>query len=93
MMMFDEDGQVQQYSVILSKRSHEHLGQLRNISSLVSKINLNSANETSFIVYKYTDKERYLNAETNDEKLRYSEPLWDEITDFKYVFIPELREY
>lgn len=93
MMMFDEDGQVQQYSVILSKRSHEHLGQLRNISSLVSKINLSSANEISFIVYKYTDKERYLNAETNDEKLRYSEPLWDEITDFKYIFIPELKEY
>lgn len=93
MMMFDEDGQVQQYSVILSKRSHEHLGQLRNISSLVSKINLSSANEISFIVYKYTDKERYLNTETNDEKLRYSEPLWDEITDFKYIFIPELKEY
>lgn len=93
MMMFDEDGQVQQYSVILSKRSHEHLGQLRNISSLVSKINLNSANEISFIVYKYTDKERYLNAETNDEKLKYSEPLWDEITDFKYIFVPQLREY
>lgn len=93
MMMFDEHGQVQQYSVILSKRSHEHLGQLRNISSLVSKINLSSANEISFIVYKYTDKERYLNAETNDEELRYSEPLWDEITDFKYIFIPELKEY
>ena len=93
MIMFDSEGQVQEYTIVLSKRSHEHLGQLRNIGDLVSKINLNSANEISFIVYKYTDKDNYFNATTEEERLKYVEPLWDEITDFKYIYVVELNEY
>lgn len=93
MIDFINDGQVQEYTLVLSKRNHEHLGQLRNIGDLVSKINLSSANEISFIVYKYTDKDNYFNATTEKERLKYIEPLWDEITDFKYIYVAELDEY
>lgn len=93
MMKFDDEGQIQEYNIVLAKRSHEHLGQLRNITDVASKVNLSSANEISFIVYKYTDKDQYFNANTEQEKLKYIEPLWDEITDFKYIYVIELDEY
>lgn len=82
MIMFDSENQVQEYAIILSKRNHEHLGQIRTVTDIVSKINLNSANEISFTVYKYIDFEN-----------KITEPLWDEIVDFKYVYVKELNEY
>lgn len=81
MMKFDAEGRVQDYTFILSLRNHDHLGQIRNIDpdSVVSKINMNGANELSFTVYK----------EDNGDVER----LWDEITDFKFVYVKELNEY
>ena len=82
MIKFDAENNVQEYTLILSRRNHQHLGQLRNVTDLVSKINMNAANEISFTVYK--------GSEAEDEE---TEPLWDDITDFKYVFVKELNEY
>ena len=81
MIKFDAEGRVQDYTFILSLRNHDHLGQIRNVDpeSVVSKINLNGANELSFTIYK----------EDND----FIEPLWDEIVDFKFVYVKELDEY
>ena len=81
MMVFDENGHVQDYTIILALRTHEHLGQITNIEkeSVVSKINMNAANELSFTVYKYRDGKKTA--------------LWDDITDFKYVYVKELDEY
>lgn len=73
---------IKEYTLILSKRNHKHLGQIRNVSDVVSKINMNSANEISFTVYKYSDIEK-----------KEIDPLWNEIVDFKYVYVKELDEY
>ena len=53
MIKFDENNNVQDYTIVLSLRTHKHLGQINNIEkeSVVSKINMNSANELSFTVY------------------------------------------
>ena len=85
MIKFDENNNVQDYTIVLSLRSHKHLGQINNIEkeSVVSKINMNSANELSFTVYKYK----------NGDEDAEIEPLWDSITDFKYVYVKELNEY
>lgn len=80
MIKFDANYNVQEYTLILSKKNHMHLGQLRNVTDLASKINLNSANEISFTVNKYDDYNSI-------------EPLWDEITDLKFVYVKELDEY
>lgn len=85
MMKFDFENNIQEYTYILSKRNHTHLGQIINVSDTVIKKNLNSADEISFTVYKYTNKNEF-----GDEEI---EPLWNEITDFKYVYVKELNEY
>lgn len=96
MMKFDVDNKIQDYTFVLSLRTHEHLGQLRNIDpeSVVSKINMNAANELSFTVYKYNEAEYAKAIEkgaTEEIALNAAkEPLWDEITDFKYVYVKEV---
>lgn len=82
MIRFDSENNIEEYTLVLSKKNHQHLGQLRNVADKVSKVNMNGANEISFTVYKYDDYE--------DSE---AEPLWDEITDFKYVYVKELDEY
>ena len=80
-LKFDADNRVQDFTYVLSLRTHDHLGQIRNINpeDVVIKINMNAANEFSLVVYK--------------EDNGYIEPLWDEITDFKYIYVKELDEY
>ena len=82
MIKLDANNHVQDYTLILARRNHSHLGQLKNVTEVVSKINMSEANEISFTVYKYAD-----------DGINRIEPLWDEITDFKYVFVKELQEY
>lgn len=77
----DSIGNVQNFRLILSKRGFTHLGQLKNVdySSFVLNMNLNSANEISFTVYKEFDG--------------IEEPLWDNLIDFKLIYIPDIKEY
>ena len=93
MIKFDAENNVQAYTLILSKRNHEHLGQLSNISGLLSKINFNAANEISFNVYKYnkTDEFEDINSKSGEDS--DIERLWNDITTFKYVYVKELNEY
>jgi len=86
------DGLYESYTLVLARRNHDKLGMLKNVSSIINKRNLNGANELSFTVYKYTDKEKYLEA-SKEDKYKYIEPLWNEITDFKYVWVKETDEY
>lgn len=89
MIQFDSNDIVQDYTIILSYRDHRHIGQISNIDkeSVVSKINMNAADELSFTVYKYANGIESL----EDEEA--VEPLWDDIADFKYVYVKELDEY
>lgn len=81
-LKLNPNGEVEPCRLILSTRDHTHLGQLTGIEELRTVQTLANGNECSFRVHKYLDKERQ---EIN--------PLWDEITDFKYIFIPEMKDY
>ena len=87
MIKIDDNGQVQDYKILLCKRNHDVIGQLvAERDSVVSKVCMNAANELSFKVYKYV-KDKF-----SDEKDKIT-PHWDDITDFKYVFVEDLNEY
>lgn len=100
MIRFDSEHKIQDFTFILSLRNHQHLGQLRNIDpdSVDCKINMNAANEISLTIYKYNNIEmanwNSNNSELNQGvQIEYEEPLWDEITDFKFIYVKELDEY
>lgn len=73
------NGTVEDFTIVLSDRSHCHKGQIVNIDDFVYKANLNSANEISFTVYKEVDE--------------CTELLWDEIIDLRLVWVKEVNEY
>ena len=74
-----DNGTVEQFTVILSGRNHNHYGEILNITDMRYTANLNASNELCFTVHKYTNgvKER----------------LWDKIVDFRFVWVKELNEY
>lgn len=80
-LKMDKYGNVKPFTFILSTKNHKHLGQLNNvkIETIDFKCNLNGANELSFEVYKKIEDE--------------VEKLWDDITDLKSIYVPELDEY
>ena len=80
---FNANNQVDDYTIVLSTRNHTHLGQIKNIKDVSLKGNLASAQELSFTVYKELDNGRTV----------YTEPLWDNIENFKLVWVKELDEY
>lgn len=68
-------------TIILSTKYHKHLGRLITVDENSINLNLNmaSADEISFDVYRKIDSTE--------------EPLWDQIIDFKYIFVPEYATY
>lgn len=76
--MFDE---IEYPTIILSTKYHKHIDTINTIdySSVESNFNLASSQEVSFDVYKkFDDKEC---------------SVWDDIVDFKYIYIPDFQEY
>ena len=65
-------------TLVLQNRNADSCGKLTGFTGFLRKENLNAPNEISCTVYKYTDGER--------------NPLWDNITDFKVIYIPEYKE-
>lgn len=80
-LVFDVNGNVEDFTFVLSQKNLNHLGQIQNIEreSIDHKGNLNSASEISFVVYKSMNGK--------DERL------WDEIIDFRLVWVRELNKY
>ena len=68
-------------TLVLSTRYHKKLGVIENVdvSSITSRFTMSSHQEISFSVYKEADGVRC--------------SLWDDIVDFKYVYVPEHDEY
>lgn len=64
-------------TLILSKRNGEHIGALNNATQIHYNGKLNSYDELSFTVYK-----------TMNGK---NEAFWDEIVDFRIIYVPELK--
>ena len=65
-------------TLALQLKSGESLGVLNGVTNLIYKKNLNSANELSFTVSKYTDGTQ--------------NPLWNSLTDLKNIYVPEFQE-
>lgn len=105
MIQLGIDNRVEDFTFILSLRDHTHLGQIRNIDpeSVSCNLNMNAAHEINFTVYKYNHFEMGKIAETDigvepsdlfDLDLdKFIEPLWDSISDFKFIYVKELDEY
>ncbi len=89
MILLDENNLVQTFTVELSTRDHNHLGVLSPIDLQV-EVNFNEADEISFDIYKYADDEL---AQLNENEVKQKKYLWDELTDFKFVYVKELEEY
>ena len=73
------DGQVDLPSLLLAYRSGVKIGNLYNIQSLSYATHLNSPNEISFDVYKLFAGRK--------------EPLWEKLTDFKLLYVPDYDEW
>lgn len=85
------------YTIVLSTRYYSHLGQIHGIDYDTINIsnNLNSANEISFSVYK-TDLSKECSFLSDEEYRRYKaiiEYIWDNIVDFKLIWVRERNEY
>ena len=78
-LLFDNRNQVQPFTIILSRKDFSWQGQLNHVTQVVYKPNLNGADYLSFTLYKGM----------NDE----IDPLWDEVRNFKLIYVKELEEY
>lgn len=67
-------------TIVLATRYHKKLGVIENVSpEITSRFTMSSHQEISFNVYK--------------EKDGVECSLWDQIVDFKYIYVPEHDEY
>lgn len=84
------EGFMEDYTLILSTPDHRHIGQLGNADEININLNMTGADELSFTYHKpaasYMDGLEEKEAEIMDS-------LWDQLTDFKYVYVKELNEY
>lgn len=76
---FSPTYEIEKPNIILSTCYHKHIGNISKYTNFNSSNNLSSANEISFDVYK----------EVDGKICEY----WNDIKDFKYIFIPEYNEY
>lgn len=82
---------IEDYTIVLSNRSHQHIGQLYGLKGIGHCGNLNSANELCFDVYKYKLVPEYGYPYKTIEA--YREMIWNQIVDLKFVYVKELDEY
>lgn len=66
-------------TLILSTKYHKHLGNIVNAQGVTNEFNMASHQEISFDVYKEIDGVKC--------------ELWDQLIDFKYLYVPEHNEY
>lgn len=69
------------FTIILCNRDHTQIGTVQNVdfSSIHLKAEMANGNEVSFDVYYELDGEK--------------EPTWEDLVDFKLIYIPELKDY
>ena len=80
MIKFNKNnGTIEPFTIILSNRNQEHLGEIVNTEAVNFTGNFNSADELSFTVNKIMNGQE--------------ERLWDDIYDLRLVYIKELNEY
>ena len=75
-----KNNKVEDFTLVLSTRSLQHLGQLSGIKNIKFNANLNSAQTLSFAVYK-------------NDLISQQTKMWDNLVDFKLIWVKELNEY
>lgn len=93
-----KNGRIEDYTIVLSTRDYRHLGQITGIKSenVESGNHLNSANELSFTIMKYDLIEGLCNVLNDEEYKRYKLTqtiLWNQIVDFRLIWVKETNEY
>lgn len=76
---FNEQFQAEDISIVLARPDHSTLGMLQNVDDIEWSISEIEPCEVSFVLHKFRDG--------------VQEPLWDEVVDFKYIYIPEWNTY
>lgn len=76
---FNEQFQAEDISIVLARPDHSTLGMLQNVDDIEWSISEVEPCEVSFVLHKFRDG--------------VQEPLWDEVVDFKYIYIPEWNTY
>lgn len=88
------NGNFDNYTIVLSSKNYRHLGQLTGVRDVNEVENLDRANEFSFTVCKYDllkyDKNSLL---PYDTYIKIMNNLWNQIVDFKLIWVKELDEY
>ena len=90
-----KDGIVEDYTLVLSTRDYRKLGQLTGIKNVNITHYLNSADEISFSLSKY-DFVKDDNLLSEEEIVIYTKiknAIWEQIVDFKLIWVKELDEY
>ena len=83
-----KNNKVEDYTIVLSTRDMRHLGQLHGLKGIVYSGNMNSANEMSFSIYK--NELVGSDYKGNVDVEEYRKQLWDNIVDFKLIWVKEL---
>ena len=79
-VLFNSQGLIETPTLLLQHKNFETIGNggITNVSGLTYKNNFNDANEISFKIHKFNNGIRH--------------PLWDQLVDFRIIYIPELKE-
>ena len=79
-VLFNSQGLIETPTLLLQHKNFETIGNggITNVSGLTYKNNFNDANEISFKIHKF------------DNGIKH--PLWDQLVDFRIIYIPELKE-
>lgn len=81
-----------EYTIILCNRNFQNYGQISGVNNESCTINLNSANEISFNVYKYK-----ITPTTDCKNIamikQYQDYIWNNLIDRKLIYVKELDEY
>lgn len=86
--IINPDKTIDKLTLVLSRPDHVKLGALAFVTDMQWKRNENGANELSFVVSKEINE---MSEDGTEETIQ--EPLWDEIVDFKYIYVQEWDEY
>lgn len=79
-VLFNSQGLIETPTLLLQHKNFETIGngEITNVSGLTYKNNFNDANEISFKIHKFNNGIKH--------------PLWDQLVDFRIIYIPELKE-
>ena len=90
-----KNGIVEDYTIVLSTRDYRHLGQLCLLKDANYTRNLNSANEIHFSLTKsdFINLDERIDDKDIEKYKKVKNELWEQIVDFKLIWIRELNEY